>query len=189
MAILLPLLSFLVSFIVSEKYSWAVPFLASVLLLLSAVCAVVVILNVWNTDPVVVVWPWFKLGDLNFTLSLLVDNLSMMMLLLVTFISFLVHLYSTGYMAGDSDLRRYFGMLGFFTFAMCGVVISGSALTLWFWELVGFSSYMLIGHGMRSRRLQKAAKRAFMFNRFADIGFLIALMIVWTAYAPLRFQS
>lgn len=113
-----------------------------------------------------------------------------MMLLLVTLISFLVHLYSTGYMAGDSDLRRYFGMLGFFTFAMLGVVVSGDLLlTFIFWELVGFSSYMLIGHWHERPEAADAAKRAFIFNRFADVGFLIALMIVWTDYGTFEISK
>jgi NADH-quinone oxidoreductase subunit L len=190
MAILLPLLSFIVSFIVAEKYSWAVPFLSSLLLLLSTVAAAVVIINVWNAPTLVLAWPWFNIGGLNFTVSIYVDNLSVMMLLLVTLISFLVHLYSTGYMAGDSDLRRYFGMLGFFTFAMSGIVMSGNLLlTFIFWELVGFSSYMLIGHWHEKPEAAEAARRAFMFNRFADIGFLIALMIVWTMYGTFEIAA
>ncbi len=190
MAILLPLISFIVSFIVAEKYSWAVPFLASVLLLMSTVCASVVMFKIWNTDPVALSWHWFNLGSLTFTVGVLVDNISALMLLLVTLISLLVHLYSTGYMAGDSDLRRYFAMLGFFTFAMLGIVVSGDLLlTFIFWELVGFSSYMLIGHWHEKPAAAHAATRAFMFNRFADMGFLIALMILWTDHGTFEISK
>ena len=103
------------------------------------------------------------------------------MLLLVTFISFIIHSYSTAYMAGDPDFRQYFAMLGFFTFSMLGIVVVDNLLLIFiFWELVGFSSYMLIGHWREKPEAADAAKRAFLFNRVGDIGFLIGLMILWT---------
>jgi len=102
------------------------------------------------------------------------------MLFTVSFISFLVNFYSTGYMAGDPDLRRYFGMLGFFTFSMLGLVVADNLLMIFvFWELVGFSSYILIGHWREKPAAADAAKRAFLINRVGDIGFLIGLMILW----------
>ena len=83
-------------------------------------------------------------------------------------------------MAGDPDLRRYFGMLGFFTFSMLGIVVADNLLLIFvFWELVGFSSYMLIGHWREKPAAADAAKRAFLFNRTGDIGFLIGLMVLW----------
>ncbi len=103
------------------------------------------------------------------------------MLLVVSLISFLVNFYSTGYMAGDPDLKRYFGMLGFFTFSMLGIVVADSLLLIFvFWELVGFSSFMLIGHWKEKPKAADAAKRAFLFNRVGDVGFMIGLMIIWT---------
>ena len=103
------------------------------------------------------------------------------MLLVVTFISFLVHVYSIGYMAGDRSLRRYFAMLGLFTFSMLIIVVADNLLLLFVgWELVGFSSYMLIGHWKEKPSAAKAAKKAFILNRIGDAGFLIGLMIIWT---------
>lgn len=102
------------------------------------------------------------------------------MLLVVTFISFVVSFYSTGYMAGDPGIRRYFAMLGFFTFTMLGIVVADNFLLIFiFWELVGFSSYMLIGHWKEKPEAADAAKRAFILNRVGDMGFLIGLMILW----------
>src|SRR4030095_1613485 len=99
----------------------------------------------------------------------------------VTLISFLVNLYSIGYMAGDRDIRRYFAMLGFFTFSMLGVVVASNLLIIFiFWELVGFSSYMLIGHWKDKPEAADAAKRAFILNRVGDAGFIVGLMILWT---------
>ncbi len=103
------------------------------------------------------------------------------MLVVVTVISFFVHFYSIGYMAGDTGIRRYFAMLGFFTFSMLGIILSDNLLAIFFfWELVGFSSYMLIGHWNEKPAAADAAKRAFIINRVGDIGFLIGLMILWT---------
>ena len=84
-------------------------------------------------------------------------------------------------MAGDPDIRRYFAMLGFFTFSMLGIVASSNLLIVFiFWELVGFSSYMLIGHWKEKPEAADAAKRAFILNRVGDAGFVVGLMILWT---------
>jgi NADH-quinone oxidoreductase subunit L len=124
---------------------------------------------------------WFTIADHNFIAGMLVNNLSATMMLVVTFISFLVHLYSIGYMAGDASLRKYFAMLGLFTFSMLGIVLADNLLLLFVgWELVGFSSYMLIGHWKEKPEAARAAKKAFVLNRIGDAGFLIGLMIVWT---------
>lgn len=105
------------------------------------------------------------------------------MLTVVALISFFVHLYSTAYMKGDEQIMRYFAMLGFFTFAMHGIVLSDSLLFLFiFWELVGFSSYMLIGHWTSKPEAGRASTKAFVMNRIGDAGFLVGLMIVWATF-------
>lgn len=178
--LLLPLISFILSFMISEQYSWIVSFTAPFLLLISAVTAGYVFLTVWNAAPYAAQWSWFDTGGGTLTAELYLDNLSVLMLFVVTLISFLVHLYSAGYMAGDQGIRKYFGMLGFFTFAMLGIAVSGNLLLIFFfWELVGFSSYMLIGHWSEKPSAAAAAKKAFIFNRIGDAGFLIGLMILW----------
>jgi NADH-quinone oxidoreductase subunit L len=92
-----------------------------------------------------------------------------------------VHLYSSGYMAADSALKRYFAMLGFFTFAMLGLVLADNLLLIFvFWELVGFSSYLLIGHWTEQPGVATAATKAFVINRIGDIGFLAGLFIIWS---------
>ncbi|HTE30410.1 MAG TPA: hypothetical protein VK666_08555, partial [Chryseolinea sp.] len=126
LAFLMPFVSFLISFIISEKYSWILSFIAPFLSLLSAFGAVVVLIETWNEQPIAMHWNWFNVAGIQFTAGILIDNLSALMLMIVTLISFLVHVYSTGYMAGDSNIRTYFGMLGFFTFAMLGIVVAGN---------------------------------------------------------------
>ncbi len=105
----------------------------------------------------------------------------MIMVLVVNLVSLVVHLFSISYMAEDNALVRYFGMLGFFTFAMIGLVMSSNLLVLFcFWELVGFSSYRLIGHWHEKPEAVNAATKAFIINRVGDLGFLIGLMILWS---------
>ena len=123
---------------------------------------------------------WFRVGQYAFNGNIEINHFSILMLPLITVISFLVHLYSMGYMAGESGIRRYFAMLGFFTFSMLSLVLSDNLLMIFFfWELVGFSSYLLIGHWVEKPAAAKAAQKAFLFNKIGDAGFLVGLMIVW----------
>jgi NADH-quinone oxidoreductase subunit L len=175
-SLLLPLLSFVISVLISERYGWLTSLSATFLLLSSTVTSGIVLFTQWNSGDVLIRIHWFN----KFSANMLVSNQSMLMLFVVAAVSFLVHLYSAGYMAGDRDLKRYFAMLGFFTFTMQGIVLADSLLILFlFWELVGFSSYMLIGHYIERSEAARASKKAFIMNRIGDAGFLIGLMIVW----------
>ena len=112
---------------------------------------------------------------------MLLDNNALIMVVVVSFVSFFVHVYSIGYMANDSALPRYFALLGFFTFAMLGLVMSGNLLVAFcFWELVGFGSYRLIGHWHEKLSAAKASTKSFIINRLGDLGFLIGMMILWS---------
>ncbi len=181
LSVALPLASFIISFVISEKYSWVVSITAPLLLLVSALASSVVFFSLNDDQPFGIAWNWFIISDHQLTAGLLVNNLSVTMLLIVTFISFLVHFYSIGYMAGDANIRKYFAMLGLFTFAMLVIVLADNLLLLFVgWELVGFSSYMLIGHWNEKPAAARAAKKAFILNRIGDAGFLIGLMLLWT---------
>ena len=181
LATALPLLSFVLSFVISERYSWAVSIAAPFLLLISALSSLVVFFSIQDELPYHFVTPWFVIGEHTFSAGVFVNILSATMLLVVTFISFLVHVYSIGYMAGDTSLRKYFAMLGLFTFSMLTIVLADNLLILFVgWELVGFSSYMLIGHWKEKPEAARAAKKAFILNRIGDAGFLVGLMILWT---------
>jgi NADH-quinone oxidoreductase subunit L len=149
----------------------------------SLFCAIILLITFWNSDPMVISIDWFLLGKHSFAADLALSNRSVLMLATVSFISFLVHVYSTAYMSGDADWKRYFGMLGFFTFSMQGIVLSDNLLLLFiFWELVGFSSFILIGHWTEKPQAGQAASKAFIMNRIGDAGFLIGLMIIWSTY-------
>ncbi len=178
--VVLPLLSFLLSLSFSERYSWIMGILAPFLLLLSSIGSVIVFSQAWPGPDYDVHATWFRINQLEFNVGINIDNNAAVMLFVVTLISFLVHLFSTGYMAGDSGEKRYFGMLGLFTFAMQGVVLADNLLLIFvFWELVGFSSYMLIGHWRHKPSAAAAATKAFLLNRIGDVGFIIAILFVW----------
>jgi NADH-quinone oxidoreductase subunit L len=180
LVLLLPLGSFILSLLTSERYSWIVSLQTSVLLLISTIVSFYLLSIQWNEAPVSFDLTWFTIGKTALSASLLLTNTSLLMLTAVTLISFLVHVYSIGYMAGDSGIKRYFSMLGFFTFSMLGIVLADNLLLLFiFWELVGFSSYLLIGHWREKPEAAKAAHKAFLINRIGDVGFLTGLMIIW----------
>jgi NADH-quinone oxidoreductase subunit L len=180
MSLSLPLLSSLVSWLISDRYSWAVSFMASLLMLVSAITSALVSFQVWGNTPYEAKWSWFSVGGHTFSAGVLLNQQAALLLFLVSFISFLVHMYSTGYMAADNSIRKYFSVLGFFTFSMLTLAVSDNLLVIFcFWELVGFSSYLLIGHWSEKPSAAAAASKAFLFNRIGDAGFLIGLMLIW----------
>lgn len=178
--LLAPLASFVLCLIVPARYSKLATVAAPSLVFISACSGVSLFLLVAPNPAITFQVDWFAIPPYNFVISMGLNRLSLLMIPVITIISFLVHLYSTGYMAGDSGIRRYFAMLGFFTFTMLGIVLANDLLVIFiFWELVGFSSYMLIGHWLEKPEAAKAAQKAFIFNRIGDAGFLIGIMIIW----------
>jgi len=127
---------------------------------------------------------------LKIDIGIMVDNLTAVMLVVVTLISFLVHLFSLAYMKGDVRYSRYYANLGIFTFSMLGIVVTNNYLLMYvFWELVGLSSYLLIGHWYEKKSASDAAKKAFIVNRVGDLGFFIGIMIVWMQFSTLTFSG
>ena len=123
---------------------------------------------------------WFSTGDFTVSLGYKVDNVTIIMLCVVSLISFLVHLYSSEYMKGDPRYSRYYAFLGIFTFSMNGIVLSDSLIMMYmFWELVGLSSFLLIGFWFEKERPPLAANKAFLTNRVGDIGMFIGIMILF----------
>jgi len=182
--LLLPFIAFCLLFFVSKYLPGKGDVIAITCIAISFLLSVFVFIQTWNHEAHLSRFIWFRMMSttsvLNFTISVLVDNSAAMMLVLVTFISLLVHIYSLEYMKGKRNYRRYFAYLGIFTFAMLGIVISDNLLiTFMFWELVGFSSYLLIGFWYDREEAVLASKKAFLFNRIADLGFLVALFIIW----------
>lgn len=179
--LVIPLLASLSCFSIRQKIGWLAPLISSVLLLITSILATILFFQISNQNEVSYSWVWFNLNQKEIALSILLNSKASIMMLIVTLISFLVHLFSIGYMAEDQHQARYFGMLGFFTFAMLGLVMSSNLLvTFIFWELVGVSSYRLIAHYQEKETAIKAATKAFLLNKIGDIGFLIGLIILWS---------
>ena len=123
---------------------------------------------------------WFTTGHFSVDLGFLIDNVAAIMMLVVAIISFLVHFYSVGYMKGDPRYSRYFAYLGLFTFSMNGIVLADNLVMMYiFWELVGLSSYLLIGFWFEKHSAADACKKAFLTNRVGDIGMFIGIMILF----------
>ena len=125
-------------------------------------------------------WRWMTFTDALFIdMGVLIDQISVMMLVVVSTISFMVHLYSRGYMKGDPGYTRFFAFLSLFTFSMMGLVLAVNLFQIYiFWELVGVSSFLLIGYYYTKPSAVAAAKKAFIVTRFADLGFLIGILII-----------
>lgn len=124
--------------------------------------------------------PWFSVGDSHIDLSLRFDALSTTMLVIVHFVALLVQLYSTAYMHDDRSLNRYFAFIQLFLFSMLGIVLASNLLMMYiFWELVGLSSYLLIGFWYTKKRPVWAAQKAFVLNRIGDAAFLTGILMLF----------
>ena len=184
--LLLPLTSFFICFLISEKFSWITSLICTLLLFLTAIASFILYQDVYGSPGLVISWPWLVTGKHIFEVGFLLTDQAVVMTLMVSIVSALVHLYSIGYMADDYASRKYFAFLGFFTFAMLGLILSSNLLlTFCFWELVGFSSYRLISYYRDQNKAASAATKAFLMNRVGDIGFLVGLLILWSATGTL----
>ena len=135
--------------------------------------------------------PWLYITD-EFTadIGLRLDSLSLMMSLVVTGVGGLIHIYSAGYMKGDKGYSRYFACLSLFIFSMMGIVLADNFLMMFiFWELVGVSSYLLIGFWYDRASAADACKKAFLTNRVGDFGFLLGILVVWGIFGHLNFEE
>lgn len=123
---------------------------------------------------------WLTFGEnLKVTLGIYIDPISAMMLIVISTISFMVHLYSLGYMHGEKGFQRYYAFLSLFTFSMLGLVVATNIFQMFiFFEMVGVSSYLLIGFYYEKAAAVAASKKAFIVTRFADLGFLIGIMLL-----------
>src|SRR5881296_1120900 len=172
---------------IGRRAHWvAVPAIA-----LSFVAACGVFARVWHGET----WtgdlfPWISAADFETTVVALVDQLSAVMLLVVTGVSLLIHLYSIGYMHDDPGYARFFAYLNLFVFSMTMLVLAGNFLLLYvFWEAVGLCSYLLIGFWYTRDSAAQAGKKAFIVNRVGDFGFGLAIMWIWIAFGTLDYVA
>ena len=135
-----------------------------------------------SIEPVTREWDWFQFGEREVHVGTLIDGPAVMMLIVVTLVSLLVHVYSTDYVAGDRRYTHFFAFLSLFTASMLGLVMSSSTLQLMVcWELVGVCSFVLIGHWWEEKANSDAALKAFITNRVGDIGLIVGVIILFFA--------
>jgi NADH-quinone oxidoreductase subunit L len=133
---------------------------------------------------------WISAGQLHIDFSFVLDQLSLVMLLVVTGVGFLIHVYSVGYMKDDEGYSRYFSYLNLFLFFMTVLVLAGNALVMFIgWEGVGLASYLLIGFYFQKKSAADAGKKAFIVNRIGDVGFLIAMFLLVAHFGTLTFTE
>ena len=197
LAIALPLLGCVVNgaLALARIRARAVVSLVGTGVLLAAFAVAVGVFLELRADPggapaVIRLWPWLPVGDLQIDIALQVDQLSATLLLVVTGVGSLIHLFSVGYMGGDPGYARYFAYLNLFVVFML-VLILGSSLPVLFigWEGVGLCSYLLIGFWFGDKANADAGKKAFIANRVGDFGVLVAMFILWWTLGTLEFTE
>jgi NADH-quinone oxidoreductase subunit L len=182
-AVLLPLVAFIINVCLPGAQNKASGWVSTLAVSGSVVMAAFVFMGVWNRPVVHFQIPWFTIGTTKLYAGILLNNLSVLMLLLVSVIALPVHIYSTAYMGHDAKYKRYFTYLSLFCFSMLALVVVNNLFLFYaFWELVGFSSYLLIGFWFTKDSAAIAGKKAFLMNRIGDIGLLTAIIILFTMY-------
>lgn len=157
---------------------------------ISVICVGLSIKTVVSHHPLYLsLFHWISIPGFSLTFGLGLDRLSLLMAAMVTGVGFLVHVYSIGYMAHDSQYNRYFGYLNLFIFFMLVLVMSDNLVgTFIGWEGVGLCSYLLIGFWNTNQLYLKAATKAFVMNRIGDVGFVIAMAIIFVNFGSLNYQ-
>jgi NADH-quinone oxidoreductase subunit L len=190
--LVLPLVSYVITFFFGKRLPRQGDFVGVSFMGVAWFLAIRIFITFWKIgDPVYRLeraFTWVDLGSFRLDAGILVDGMTSVMLMVVTTVSFLVHLYSTGYMHGDRRYERFFAFLGFFTFSMMGIVLANNLFFLYvFWELVGLSSYLLIGFYFHKDSAANANKKAFLTNRVGDWGFWLGILAFFTATGTLNY--
>jgi len=195
--VLLPLTGFLINLLLgkkinSEKFSgW----FSSLMVLIPFLISVAALLSLLELPPesrriILKYFSWITVGSMNLEYSFYIDPLSVTMMLVVTGIGFLIHVYSIGYMHGDNLFARFFAYMNLFIFAMLHLVLADNFLLVFLgWEGVGLCSYLLIGFWFEKKFTGDAAKKAFIVNRIGDFGFLTAMFLIFQNYSTLNISQ
>ncbi len=190
--VLLPLIGALLSWLCGNKWNSLGSFISTIF------CMIIAMVISWVAFFDIVIeknfyqglsFSWMTSGSFNVNWSFAFDSLSCVMMLVVTTISSMVHIYSVGYMSDDKSKSRFMSYLSFFTFAMLMLVSSNNLLQLFFgWEGVGVASYLLIGFWYKKKSANKAAIKAFVVNRVGDLGFAVGLIFIYSIFDTLDFS-
>ncbi len=161
-------------------------------ILLSFILTLIVFFNFhqFTNSPTHHLFPWISVGPLNIPFAFLIDPLSILMLLVVTGVGFVIHVYSVGYMKEDPGFNRFFAYMNLFVFSML-LLVMGANYPIMFigWEGVGLCSYLLIGFWFKNQEYNNAAKKAFIMNRIGDLGFLLGMFLIFTTFGSMSFDQ
>lgn len=189
----LPLLGFIVTLLLGKKIKsiYLFEILIISITLIASIAVAFGKLSYFVDNKIITEIQWFRLSDtISIKLGFLIDNITVLMLFVVSLISALVHYFSIAYMKGDERYNRYFAYLGIFTFSMNGIVLTHNILMMYiFWELVGLSSYLLIGFWFEKKSASDAGKKAFIVNRVGDIGMFAGILILYLTYNTFSFEQ
>ena len=183
--LLLPLFSAVVIALFTQRSKNISALISIGAVVVSFVCSVVLFIALREVEPTRLQnpWNWLSIGGaegIKIDIGMTLDPLSLIMLLVVTGVGGLIHIYSYGYMHEDPSFSRFFACLSLFTFSMLGIVLANNFVMMFiFWELVGVSSYLLIGFWYEKPSAGDAAKKAFITNRLGDFGFLLGIIMIW----------
>ena len=191
---LIPLLGFIINGLGRNTLSKnLIGFIGSGVILLSFALSIGIFLELGadaNKSHEIFLFDWINAGDLRIPLSFLVDPLSSIMLLIITGVGFLIHVYSIGYMHSDEGFGKYFSYLNLFIFFMLLLVLGSNYIVMFIgWEGVGLCSYLLIGFWFTNASYATAAKKAFVINRIGDLGFLLAVFLIYTTFGSVEFSK
>ncbi len=164
--------------------------IAALVSTLSVIATFIVSCTLLSSTAVVEPYRWISIGDFHLEIGIKLDKLSTGMMMVVTGVGMLVHIFSLAYMKEDEARGRFFTCLSLFMFSMTGIVLSSNLImTFIFWELVGLSSYLLIGHWYQKDSAADACKKAFLTNRIGDFGFMIGILLLWNITGTFAFDA
>ncbi|WP_184544395.1 NADH-quinone oxidoreductase subunit L [Mucilaginibacter sp. FT3.2] len=189
---ILPLAGFIINGLGRNSLSkGAIGFIGSLLVLTSFVLSIAVFFQVKSTGAInVAYFDWINAGPVHVPFAFLVDQLSSIMLLIITGVGFLIHLYSIGYMHDDNGFGKFFAYLNLFVFFMLLLVLGSNYVIMFIgWEGVGLCSYLLIGFWYTNPNYADAAKKAFIMNRIGDLGFLMGVFLIIYAFGSVEFKT
>ena len=190
----LPLLGFLITGIGYKrlKHNQA-GIIASVMVVLSFLVSAAlyfVLQSAGKDSATVTLFNWMAIGDMNIPFALLIDHLSLTMMLIITGVGALIHIYSIGYMQDDDRVNSFFAQMNLFTFSMLLLVMGANYLVLFIgWEGVGLCSYLLIGFWYKNPTFNYAARKAFVMNRIGDLGFILGIILLFFTFKSVTFSE
>jgi NADH-quinone oxidoreductase subunit L len=181
---------FLISFGKSIMKGQSAGIVASLTVFASFILSALIFFSLPEKPQTIHLFNWIQSGSLTIPFSILIDRISIIMLLIITGVGFLIHVYSIGYMKGDEGYSRFFSYLNLFVFFMLILVMASDYVFLFAgWEGVGLCSYLLIGFWFKNTEYNKAANKAFIMNRIGDLGFLLGIFLMYVTFGSTSFEN